>query len=409
MLAYVGLGTISGLLAFAGGLIAGHSFLISLLIYSGVGSGVTVLTAVADTMRREYLAHRKTVADKPRSAAEVINLADSSPISDVRSDELRILAVDDDPFIRDLIPMITSKAGHTNVVTAGSGEEALKLLGHGTKREFDCFLFDICMPEMDGVELCSRIRDLPVYDDVPVIMLTAMREKSSLDRAYSAGATDYVKKPFEISVLARKLDEALKVSEVRQEGGALVADVAADPARTGAVGPTDAMKGGRIEGVDNLVEMKQLENYLCSLSKAAFRNCQIVAVSLTDSTENQSAASQRNLLRRTAEAINDAFGQNHGLMTHAGEGTFIVVTSPAWFASAEELEGAFWEYFEPPSKKTVMGRNSDIRFTSGDPFCPSPADVNTPGKVLGRALDQLRKKGTQGGPGARSANILKFG
>jgi CheY-like chemotaxis protein len=69
---------------------------------------------------------------------------------------------------------------------------------------FDCFILDVQMPGMDGIELCRQIRAIEVYKDTPIIMNTAVADRDYIDAAFAAGATDYLTKPVdEVEVKAR--------------------------------------------------------------------------------------------------------------------------------------------------------------------------------------------------------------
>ena len=68
------------------------------------------------------------------------------------------------------------------------------------------------MPELDGIELCKIVRLMPKYQTTPIIMITAMSEKSYIDNAFLAGATDYVTKPFDKMELVTRIKIALKLN-----------------------------------------------------------------------------------------------------------------------------------------------------------------------------------------------------
>src|ERR1700727_3024953 len=112
---------------------------------------------------------------------------------------VRILVVDDAEDSRDLTEAALLSAGYTDVVTADSAWQALKILDvGGTTGEtlpVDLVLLDIVMPEMDGIEACARIRNDPRYGDFPIIMVTSLDDMDNLANAFVAGATDYVTKP----------------------------------------------------------------------------------------------------------------------------------------------------------------------------------------------------------------------
>lgn len=79
------------------------------------------------------------------------------------------------------------------IAFARSGQEALDQSAH---KQFDLVLLDIMMPEMDGLEVCRRLKERPEYKDIPVIFLTAKDDKDTLLRGFEAGGVDYVTKPF---------------------------------------------------------------------------------------------------------------------------------------------------------------------------------------------------------------------
>ena len=130
---------------------------------------------------------------------------------------MRILVVDDAEDSRDLTEAALLSAGYTDVATASSGWEALKLLDVGrasdAKPPFDVVLLDILMPEMDGVETCARIRNDTRCIDLPVIMVTALDDMDSLANAFVAGATDYITKPVNRVELVARVRAALRLKQ----------------------------------------------------------------------------------------------------------------------------------------------------------------------------------------------------
>jgi CheY-like chemotaxis protein len=129
---------------------------------------------------------------------------------------MKILAVDDDPIILELLSQFIGEFGQHNLTTVTSGAEALEAVRAARVAKYDCFLFDIQMPEMDGIELTSEIRKLSDYKATPIIMLTAMSDKQYIDAAFSAGSTDYITKPFEFLDLKGRLSLAESLVQARQ-------------------------------------------------------------------------------------------------------------------------------------------------------------------------------------------------
>ena len=128
---------------------------------------------------------------------------------------MRVLIVDDQEDSRDLTEGTLLSGGYDDVVTAGSGWEALKLLDIGRRADappaVDMVLLDIVMPEMDGVEVCARIRNDARYADLPIIMVTSMDDMDSLGNAFGAGANDYVTKPVNRIELIARVRAALRL------------------------------------------------------------------------------------------------------------------------------------------------------------------------------------------------------
>src|SRR5579883_2238063 len=105
----------------------------------------------------------------------------------------RIMTIDDSPSLRQMVAMILEEAGY-EVVEAGDGQEALQRLGG---REFHLFVTDLNMPHMDGLELTRRLRALPEYKFVPILLLTTESQAERKAQAKAAGATGWIVKPFQ--------------------------------------------------------------------------------------------------------------------------------------------------------------------------------------------------------------------
>ncbi|HUI97627.1 MAG TPA: response regulator [Xanthobacteraceae bacterium] len=128
---------------------------------------------------------------------------------------MRILVVDDATDSRELTEAALASAGYTDVVTAGSAWDAMKVLDIGRTADdttgADLVLLDIVMPEMDGIEACARIRADRRYADIPIIMVTSLDDMGALANAFVAGANDYIIKPINRIELAARVRSALKV------------------------------------------------------------------------------------------------------------------------------------------------------------------------------------------------------
>lgn len=112
-------------------------------------------------------------------------------------DKQRILIVDDEEDIRDLLEIYLVNEGY-DVVKTADGLEAIEVLG---KKEVNLIILDIMMPKMDGIQACMKIRK---DKNVPIIMLSAKSEDIDKILGLNTGADDYVTKPFNpLEVVAR--------------------------------------------------------------------------------------------------------------------------------------------------------------------------------------------------------------
>lgn len=124
---------------------------------------------------------------------------------------MKILVVDDDSNILELVNIHLSQAGY-EVMKASNGIEALELLDEDLP---DLAVVDVMMPGMDGYELTKRLRD---EANIPVLLLTAKGELEDKEKGFLAGSDDYVVKPFEpkellfrINAILRRYDKAVDV------------------------------------------------------------------------------------------------------------------------------------------------------------------------------------------------------
>jgi putative two-component system response regulator len=122
-----------------------------------------------------------------------------------------VLVVDDEPYIRDIIPRKLSEGGYV-CTAAENAEKALTLL---SSESFDCVLSDICMPGMDGIELLRRIR--LIDEDVAVIMMTGAPDFDAALEAMRLGAYDYLSKPLNLAELSLTTDRAIEKKRLIQE------------------------------------------------------------------------------------------------------------------------------------------------------------------------------------------------
>lgn len=115
----------------------------------------------------------------------------------------KAMVIDDSRAIRMILTRSLNKVGY-EVCTAGDGKEALDILNRQAP-ELAFFLVDWNMPEMSGIEFIQRVRRLPSYAHVPLMMVTTETEVDQMVKALEAGANEYVMKPFTDEIIAGKL------------------------------------------------------------------------------------------------------------------------------------------------------------------------------------------------------------
>jgi two-component system alkaline phosphatase synthesis response regulator PhoP len=140
----------------------------------------------------------------------------------MKKKDIKILLVDDEPDILEIVGYNLSQEGY-QIVTANNGKEAILK----AKKELpQLIIMDVMMPEMDGMEACENIRKIPELSQVIIAFLTARSEDYSQVAGFDAGADDYITKPIKpklliskVKALLRRLKNDAPVSETLNVGG----------------------------------------------------------------------------------------------------------------------------------------------------------------------------------------------
>lgn len=122
----------------------------------------------------------------------------------------RILVVDDDPSISEMVAILLESEGYEVAVCA----DGLSVLPLYRAERPDLVLLDVMLPGMNGVQVCSALRD---ESDVPIIMMSALTDSVDVIAGLEAGADDYVTKPFENSVLMARIKARMRRQELEPE------------------------------------------------------------------------------------------------------------------------------------------------------------------------------------------------
>src|SRR5512140_767806 len=135
-----------------------------------------------------------------------------------------ILIVDDDPHAVEILTLMLGREGY-DCASAASGQAALDTLH---SRPLDVILLDVMMPEMDGLQVCERLRQDEVLREIPVILLTAKDDMETRARGMALGVSEYLTKPINKRELFTRIEAQLHAREIDRKLSETVAAVA-DP------------------------------------------------------------------------------------------------------------------------------------------------------------------------------------
>lgn len=251
---------------------------------------------------------------------------------------VRILAVDDDPIALGLVETTLRLAGYGDVTCARSPAEALALIA-GPDR-FDLFLLDIQMPGISGIELCRRIRSIEAHRDSPILMVSSLADRGSIDRAFAAGATDYVNKPFDATELVVRIGLAEQLcrqqAELRQSRHET--DFLRSRSGLGArIGLDDAFG---ISGIPTALSPVEMENHLLRMPRLrAWRSrSYTVRIEAVERLHQRLPAEDfYDLVADVADAVAAAFKPWPHVLSYVGGGAFAVVVEGSARPKPEHL------------------------------------------------------------------------
>lgn len=133
----------------------------------------------------------------------------SIPLDNLDSGKKKVLVVDDDAEIVELISDILTRDGRFEIRTASSGYEA----GMATQQfRPDLILLDYMLPDVNGNVVCQTIRSNPEFENTRIIIVSGVIKQEEIDQLLRSGAQEFIKKPFSISELTEKVDGALQIA-----------------------------------------------------------------------------------------------------------------------------------------------------------------------------------------------------
>lgn len=253
---------------------------------------------------------------------------------------MKVLVIDDDPAILDLVSQYLSLSAQFDVESAATARDALEAV-EKADIPFDCFVVDIQMPGVDGITLIEFIREAEGYGETPIVMLTAMQEKAYLDRAFTAGATDYVTKPFDFLDLRQRLENA----KARAAERALERQELPEGVRGEVVGLHDPVA---LPDVEAAIDYSEFENYVRQLMNQRFYRATAIAVKIAGVGQihaGLSADAFRAVLRDVALAAEKSLLPAGGLLTYRGNGVFLCIPENRLMGRRNAMQKALNKHF----------------------------------------------------------------
>ncbi|MEX1663309.1 PleD family two-component system response regulator [Thioclava sp. 15-R06ZXC-3] len=236
---------------------------------------------------------------------------------------MQILVVDDEPLFLRLLSAQLKDLGYCDVNTAGSGREALARL-KSPRARYDLIMLDIRMPEMDGVTLCRHIRTLPAYRETPIVMVTAMSDKSFIDDAFAAGALDYITKPLDRVELKARLGMVARLRMQEKAAAAASASLSSY-----AIAPPFAFDDPiTLPNVDRLLSPTALENYLLTLGLGRMHGLRACAVAIENADQifmTKTPGNFVDMIGDVATIVQDCLKTEDAMISYTGGGIFSCV------------------------------------------------------------------------------------
>ena len=327
---------------------------------------------------------------------------------------MKVLAVDDDIIGLEIVTKTLTAVGYNDLTVVSSGTEALKEI-ETSSQPFDCFLLDIQMPEMDGIELCSHIRKMDDYKSSPILMITAMTERKHIEGAFNAGANDYINKPFdplELSVRVRLAEKMVNGQKAFAGKELLLNSMRFDMENILQFTIRETIN---IKNVPSMVEKLALENYLLQLSRKKTSQTRIAAFAIKDFEkifEGSSPSNMYCILSDVAHAITENIKTVNYLITYCGSGIFACVTTTEKNEYPDNLENSIQSTINDMKIECNNGLLCDVTVLMGLPsrstsLWSSGPSLDPLHSAL-EAADSKRYRRSQQEQSKVSYNLLKY-
>ncbi|RKF14187.1 response regulator [Roseovarius spongiae] len=282
----------------------------------------------------------------------------------METDEMRILLVDDDPILRDLLATSLGREGFLNVTSACSAEQAVELVDSASEA-FDCFLLDIMLEGMNGIELCRRLRQRVEYRIAPIIMITSNRAKAFMDRAFTAGATDFLRKPLDQAEVAGRIRTAMLLVEVmrqEQRGRQALQTLMANAGEFDLIDTTQRLC---FPDVSDMLDYFEFENRFLRLKEGQYQ-MNLIRLQLEDPDElcqRHSRADILKLIHAISANVGKAIQVRRLWFAYIGAGRFIFCTIGPTGLASPAIPDRIREVAREAAHKITLEGNPEVRIS----------------------------------------------
>ena len=244
---------------------------------------------------------------------------------------MSILVVDDSSDSRALIKVLLKEKGYSDIILAESAAKGLEFLMTQTAEgrcKVDLILMDLVMPDMDGIEACLKLKQDEMLKDIPIIMVTASAEVENLDRAFAAGAIDFITKPLKkIELLARvrsvlKLKSEMDGRKAREE---------------------ELRRLTSLDGLTGIANRRWFDEFVDAAWRQGMRNKQVISLLMLDIdcfkffNDNYGHQAGDECLKSVARAIQSVVSGPFELAARYGGEEFAIVLASSNLKNAAEV------------------------------------------------------------------------
>jgi len=303
-------------------------------------------------------------------------------------DKERILIVNDEESIREMVGKIMNQMGH-EVVTAKDGKEALEILRKGP---FTILITDVKMPEMDGFELMKSAR--AEFPTLPIICMTAHGASHTYTDLVASGAADYITKPFTLDEMSAKLNRVLREKNLIRD---LIRKSMEAESANEEMKQAEQMKSNFISGVS-----QELRTPLTVIKEVFSLVLEERIGTLTQDQKEYLGMANKNILRLSSmiDALNDFSRIESGkeLKLKFEPVRLLPVIDEAWMALSQQLEEkkiAFENQLDPDTPIVFGDRNRIVEafinlISNGMKFTPPGGKITVGSKGLTENRDYLK-------------------